>query len=114
MSFADNIREWVTVDNQIKQYSTTLKALRSQKSQLTTNIITHVADNNMSHNTVQISDGLLKFQNMKVTSPLTFKFITQCLNDCISDEDQVKQLVDYIRQKRDVKYVPEVKRSYAK
>ena len=114
MSFENNIREWVTVDNKLRQYGTAIKGLREEKSQLTTYIITHVADNNMSHNTIQISDGILKFQNMKVTSPLTFKFITECLNDCISDEEQVKQLVKYIKQKREVKYVAEVKRSYLK
>ena len=82
------------------------------KNNLTSNIITHAVDNNMSHSTIQITDGSLKFQNTKVTSPLTFKFITECLNDCIDDPNQVKVLIDYIKKKREVKYVPEVKRSY--
>lgn len=102
------------IDNQIKQYSAHVKELRQQKNNLSNNIISHAVDNNMSHNTIQITDGTLKFQNMKVTSPLTFKFITECLNDCIEDEEQVKMLINYIKKKREVKYVPEVKRTYTK
>jgi hypothetical protein len=114
MSFEDNIKQWVMIDNQIKQYSAHVKELRQQKNNLSNNIISHAVDNNMSHNTIQITDGTLKFQNMKVTSPLTFKFITECLNDCIEDEEQVKMLINYIKKKREVKYVPEVKRTYSK
>ena len=112
MSFEDNIREWVTLDNRIKNSTAELKVLRSQRSTLCNGIIDHVATNNMSHNTIQISDGLLRFQNAKVTSPLTFKFITQCLNECIVDEEQVAKLIQYIKEKREVRFVPEVKRTY--
>tara|TARA_Y100000591_G_scaffold163648_1_gene141233 strand:- start:632 stop:976 length:345 start_codon:yes stop_codon:yes gene_type:complete len=114
MSFEDNIRQWVTVDNQLKKYNTEVKRLREAKSILGNNILAHAVDHNLSHSVVEISDGSLKFQNVKVTSPLTFKFITQCLKDCIEDEEQVKLLINYIKQKREVKYVPEVKRTYAK
>jgi len=114
MSFEDNIRQWVTVDNQLKKYNTEVKRLREAKGILGNNILAHAVDQNLSHSVVEISDGSLKFQNVKVTSPLTFKFITQCLKDCIEDEEQVKLLVNYIKQKREVKYVPEVKRTYAK
>ena len=111
MSFEEKIKEWVLVDNQIKQYNTHIKSLRQQKNNLSNNIIAHAVENNMSHNTIKITDGSLKFQNVKVTSPLTFKFITECLKDCIEDEEQVKLLIDYIKKKREVKYVPEVKLS---
>lgn len=113
MDFEENIRNWVMIDNKIKQYSTTIKTLREQKNELTSSIITYVAENNMEHNTIQISDGNLRFQNNKISSPLTYKFITRCLNDCIKDEDQVKQIISYIKSQREVRYVPEVKRRYA-
>jgi hypothetical protein len=112
MSFEEAIQNWVAIDNEIKERTVELRNLRSERSQHQENILDHVTTNNMAHKTVQISDGNLRFQNCKVTAPLTFKFITQCLNDCISDEGQVKQLVNYIKQRRAVKYVPEVKRSY--
>ena len=112
MSFEEAIKNWVSTDNEIKERTGELKNLRSARNQYQEYILDHVTDNNMAHKTVQISDGTLRFQNCKVIAPLTFKFITQCLNDCISDEGQVKQLVNYIKQRRTIKYVPEVKRLY--
>jgi len=112
MSFEEKIKNWVEIDNQIKVRSAELKELRNARSESQEQILDHVAINNLEHKTVQITNGILRFQNNKITSPLTFKFITRCLNDCISDDQQVKLLVDYIRRNRDVRYVPEVKRSY--
>jgi len=114
MNFEDNIKKWVLIDNQIKQYAAHIKSLREQKNGLSDIIIAHAVDQNLSHNTVEITDGSLKFQNVKVTAPLNFKFMAKCLNECISDEDQVKLLVTYIKEKREVKYVAEIKRMYAK
>ena len=34
--------------------------------------------------------------------------------DCIQDEENVKKIMKYIKQKREVKYVPDIKRSYKK
>ena len=78
MSFEEQIKEWVQIDNQIKQYNTHVKTLRQQKNNLSNNIIAHAVENKcLIYN--KITDGSLKFQNVKVTSPLTFKFITECL-----------------------------------
>ena len=112
MSFEQAVKDWVTIDDSIKQRMVEIRELRDARNQHQDYILDHVATHNISHQTVQISDGILRFQNSKTTAPLTFKFITQCLTDCISDENQVKQLVDYIKQKRVIKYIPEVKRSY--
>lgn len=114
MAFEENIRKWITLDNQIKKFTTHVKSLREQKTHLSDTIIAYAVDQNLSHNTVEITDGALKFQNIKVTAPLNFKFMTKCLNECIADEEQVKLLITYIKQKREVKYVPEIKRTYTK
>ena len=112
MNFEEDIKKWVTLDNEIRTKSTELRQLREERRDSQIAILEHVSTNGLSHKTIQISDGTLKFQNIKVATPPTFKFITQCLTDCISDEGQVTQLVDYIKQKREIKYIPEVKRSY--
>ena len=57
MSFEEKIKEWVLVDNQIKQYNTHIKSLRQQKNNLSNNIIAHAVENNMSHNTIKITYG---------------------------------------------------------
>ena len=71
-----------------------------------------VDDNNLSSSTIKISDGRLKFAQNKQTAPLTLGFLETCLSDIINDEEKVTQIMEYIKQKRDVKYVPDIKRFY--
>jgi len=66
----------------------------------------------MEHAVIEITDGKLKFQNNRVVQPITFRFLETCLNECISGENEVKQIIKYIKSKREVKYVPDIKRSY--
>ena len=110
--FQTNIQNWVYIDNKIKNLQQELKNLRSERHTTADSIFTYVETNNLENAIVQISDGKLKFQNVKSTSPLTFKFIEECLNECMKDENQVKQLIKFIKQKRTFQYNYDIKRSY--
>tara|TARA_B100001179_G_scaffold165133_1_gene121441 strand:- start:544 stop:891 length:348 start_codon:yes stop_codon:yes gene_type:complete len=110
--FQTNIQNWVNIDNKIKNLQQELKNLRSERHTTADSIFTYVETNNLENAIVQISDGKLKFQNVKSTSPLTFKFIEECLNECMKDENQVKQLIKFIKQKRTFQYNYDIKRSY--
>ena len=39
-------------------------------------------------------------------------FLSNSINECISGEEQVKQIIKYIKSKREVKFVPDIKRTY--
>lgn len=112
MSFENNIKSWVTYDTEIKQLNDKLKGLREKRSNLTNDIFNYVNDKNINDSAVKISDGKLKFTTVKVCSPLTFKFVTDCLNEIINDPEKVKQIVNYLKEKRENKYVEEIKRFY--
>ena len=112
MSFQDNIKQWVNIDNQIKAHNNQIKELRQTKHNLTDNIIGYVETNSLDDAIVEITDGNLKFQNIKHTSPLTFTFLEKCLNQCIGNEEQVKQIITFIKESREVKYTPDIKRTY--
>jgi len=111
--FQKNIQDWVSIDNEIKKLQTEIKELRSNRSDLTNNIFTYVETNNLENAVVQITDGKLKFQNVKQTSPLTFKLLEACLNDCVNDEEKVKQIIKYVKSKREFKYNYDIRRSYS-
>ena len=112
MAFEDNIKEWVRLDNDIKGLQEQMKILRDSRNDLTGELITYASNNDLTHKIIEITDGNLKFQTRKDTSPLTFKLIKQCLTDCISNEDQVDKLINYIKEKRAIKYVNELRRNY--
>lgn len=110
--FQKNIQNWVSIDNKIKNLQQQVKQFRSEKNTLTNEIFNYAESNNLENAVIQISDGKLKFQNVKTNPPLTFKFIEDCLMECIQNEDQVKQLIKFIKNKREPKYSYDIKRSY--
>tara|TARA_R110002072_G_scaffold22_5_gene130 strand:- start:4138 stop:4479 length:342 start_codon:yes stop_codon:yes gene_type:complete len=112
MSFESNIKQWVGYDNQIKELNDKIKGLREKKNNISTDILNYVNEKEINGSIVKISDGKLKFSNVKVQPPLTFKFIESCLNEIISEEEKVKQIINYIKEKRESKYVEEIKRFY--
>lgn len=111
--FTDKIREWVSIDNKIKKYQEEIKKARQNRTSLANSILEDAENSNMQHAVIQITDGKLKFQNTRVTAPLTFRFLESCLNECITDEEQVKQIIKFIKSKRQVNFVPEIKRTYS-
>ena len=113
MSFEENIQNWVATDNLIKSHNQKLKELRELRTNLNANIITYVEQNNLGNAVIEITDGKLKFQNTKSSPPLTYKFVKTCLMEQLDNEETVKQLIDYMKEKREFKYSAEIKRSYA-
>ena len=114
MSFEERIKEWVTTDNIMKLYLEKIQELRHKRNDITDALVTYAADQNLEHPIVQISDGRLKFQQTKITNPLTFKFIEQCLNECIVNTEDVEKIIKYIKEKRSIRIVQDIKRFYNK
>jgi hypothetical protein len=112
MSFEQHIQQWVSIDNQMKQLTEKIKELRDKKSTLNDAIFNHVDNSNLSNATVQISDGKIKFVKTKDTQVLTFKYLETCLHEIIKNEEQVNKIIEYIKNKREVKYVSEIKRFF--
>ena len=110
MSFEQQIQQWVSIDNKIRLLNDQIKELREKKIKLSNNLNDYARENNLSNATIQISDGKLKFASTKVQSPLTFKYLEKSLGEIIKNENQVTQIVEYIKNKREVKVVSEIKR----
>ena len=105
------IQTWVVVDNQIKLLSEKIGELREKKSRLT-NVIYSNSENSSLPKSIAISDGRLRFVETHDAQPLTFKFLESCLKDLISNEEQVQQIITYIKNKREIKIGQDIKRTY--
>jgi len=112
MNFENQIQQWITIDNQMKILNDKMKELREKKNSISQQINTHIETSQLNNTSVKIRDGQLKFVNVKETQQLTFKYLETCLSEIIKNEEQVKKIVEYIKNKREVKYVPEIKRLY--
>jgi hypothetical protein len=106
------IQNWVELDNELKKINEKAKDIRTRKNDIEDKLMTYVEDNSMNNNVVNITDGKIKFCETKQTSPLTLGFLEKCLSEVIANQSQVKQIVDYIKSKRETKMVPEIKRYY--
>ena len=112
MSFEESIQNWVTTDNKIRSLNEDLKALREERNNANESIMTYVETNKLANATVKISDGKLRFTSARQTAPLTLKYLNECLTKCIQNEEQVGLIMKYIKESRNVKYIPDIKRSY--
>ena len=111
-NFQEDIKQWVSIDNQLKKLNLQCKMLRQEKKEKEYNIFNYAEDNSLQNAIIEITDGKLKFQQSKTTSPLTFKFLENCLKECIHNEEQVKTIIKFIKQKRETKYENRISRSY--
>jgi septal ring factor EnvC (AmiA/AmiB activator) len=106
------IQRWVELDNELKHLNERVKDLRTRKNDMEDKIIDYVNEHDTSNNVINISDGKLKVCETKQTMPITLGFLEKCLGEIISNQNQVKQIMEYIKGKREHKVVPEIKRYY--
>ena len=114
LSLEQRIQRWVQLDNQIKHANDQVRALREPRNDVESSILTHVADNNLSHATVRIKDGTLRFVfNVKHPPAITLAFLGEALSECCPPQ-QAAAVMQHIRAKRDAAatLVPEIRRAY--
>ena len=111
MTFQEQIKGWVSLDNQLKILNDKVRVIRDERNNIGEQITNYVETENLQNATVEISDGKLKFLNNKVIQPLSFKLLESFLNEIIYQE-QAKTIIKYIKTKREVKNVNDIKRSY--
>jgi hypothetical protein len=111
MSFEEQICNWVATDNRIKKLNEQIREERAKRNALGENILSIATESNLQNSIIQITDGKLKFQNTRTTAPLTYKFIKECLESCL-EENIAKQIIQYMKEKREIRYSQEVKRYY--
>ena len=112
MNFEQKIQQWVSIDNQLKSFNEKVKELRDKKNIIAEQINQHIEIQELTNSSIKINDGQLKFVKIKETQPLTFKYLETCLSEIIKNEEQVKKIIEYIKNKREIKYIPEIKRFY--
>lgn len=112
MSFEKLIKEWVCLDNKLKYMNDEINSIRERKNNISNNIINYAYNNNIQNKTINISDGNLKFIKTNQYNTLTFKHLEECLHKLINNENDVKNIIKYIKNSRKKRIVNEIKRFY--
>lgn len=112
MSFEENIKEWVALDNQLKLYNDKIKQIKEKRAIVSDKIVgIDDFETKLCNKSLQISDGKLKFTYTRSTTTLSFKYVEESLKKIIRNEQQVEQILKYLRDNREIKMIPEIKRS---
>tara|TARA_B100000424_G_scaffold95981_1_gene72152 strand:+ start:388 stop:735 length:348 start_codon:yes stop_codon:yes gene_type:complete len=110
--FQKNIKEWVTLDTQLKKLNEACKVTREKKNVINDDIFNFVNSNNLSSSVIKISDGRLKFSQNKYSPPLSISFLEKCCYEFFEDDNLVGEFLNYVREKRETKIIPDIKRFY--
>ena len=111
-AFDKQIQKWIELDNKLKKINSEIKTTREMKNDLEASIMDVVNNKKLLNTSITTMDGRLRFVETKTSNPLSLTFIEQCLHEIIPNSSQVQHILKYIKEKREIKINPEIKRYY--
>ncbi len=95
--FKNNLKEYLDIDNQIKEANKSLKIIRQRKSSLSHILHTRMKEFSIDILTLPGELGTIKAYTSTITAPLNKVVILQrCILLCQGDENKAKQMCDFI------------------
>ena len=114
MDLQENIKRWVKLDNDSKKLAQSMKELREEKNNISTDLFDYFSNNNMKPPNVNISDGKLGFVEVNTANVLSYKFLEECLNEYFEESLKTKEILDFIKSKRTYSKNKIIRRVYNK
>ena len=111
-AFDKQIQKWIELDNKLKKINSEIKTTREMKNDLEASIMDVINNKKLLNTSITTMDGRLRFVETKTSNPLSLTFIEQCLHEIIPNSSQVQHILKYIKEKREIKINPEIKRYY--
>ena len=108
--FANQVKQWVLLDKQLKYVNEKTRQIRESKTKLSKEICSYIQSKKWEHRTIDIANEELKFIEKREYSPLSFAYIEECLDEIITDKDQVDFIIDYLKEHREVRVSTEIRR----
>ena len=104
------IKEYVTIDDNIRDLTKKRKVFNDRKSELSLKILAHM--NQMSLDDINIgNDGKLQKKESKTTQGLTMPFIKNKIESQVSDQVVAQKIIDVLKTDRPSKTKYVLKRS---
>lgn len=112
MTLEENIKNWVVLDNSIKELANRLKDLREKRDNYNYEILSYINENNLTNATIKVSDGNLKFVDSKIAQPLTYKFLNDSMQKFFKDKELTDKFIKFMKTQREIKISKDIKRTY--
>jgi len=108
LEFKKNVKEWLTLDDDILTLQNAIKERRSKKNELTPKIIEYM--DKYEINDLNTNNGKLKFSKTLQTKPLNKQFLVLRLGDFFKDFNKGEKIASYILENRDKAEVMKLRR----
>lgn len=110
--FIKAVKNWVTLDNQLRIFNERVKEAREARSFLTQQIHQYTEDHNFTSPSIEISDGELIICDKREYSSLSFSYIDKCLSKLIKEPAHVDRILHFLKENRESYVVPDIRRIY--
>ena len=99
LEFKKNVKEWITLDDDIIKLQKAIKDRKNKKNELTPKIMEFM--NEYEINDLNTNDGKLKFTKSMQTKPLNKQFLISKLGDFFKDFNKGEKAATFILENRD-------------
>ena len=107
--FKEKIKQWLNIDNQIRDLKTKIKILNANQTELTPAIMNYMGKNEI-HNMNLGDSGKLKFVQRETCKGITQKFLKEKLVEFLEDENKGIEAFQHILDGREKKQNQALKR----
>lgn len=105
----NDIKEWIQIDNELKELQKAARERRERKKELTNNLVDVMRDNEID--CFDVNDGKLVYTKSKVRQTLSKKYLLTTLQSFYSDDPvKAKQLSEFILNSREEKVKENIRR----
>ena len=106
--FNSNVVQWMEYDNQIKQYNDKIKSIKSDKSSLEVDILSHIENNDLKNNVFNLPSysSKLQYNSNKSYETMTNKYLLDNFTKYFNDENKAKELLEFLKSNR--KFEPKI------
>lgn len=105
-SFQDNVRQWVHLNNKIKQAKKAISVIQKQKDALGDEVVSYIKANKIQDKVIGISDGKLQLQVKEALVPVNKEYIEERLLKYFKSADKAEEVLKFIYEDRE-KYLKE-------
>jgi hypothetical protein len=108
LEFKSNVKEWMTLDDDILTLQNAIKERRNKKNEITPKIMDFM--DKFEINDLNTGEGKLKFTKSLQTKPLNKQFLVSRLGDFFKDFSKGEKAATYILENRDKAEVMKLRR----
>ena len=101
-NFNLNVVKWIEYDNEIKKYNDKIKTIKSDKTSLEVDILSHIENNNLKNNVFNLPSysSKLQYNSNKSYETMTNKFLLDNFTKYFKDENKAKELLEFLKNNR--------------